>query len=199
MKKTINILVIASLIFVFGTVTPLRSRDTSREIKVKQLALMINDTLRRPALKNKEIGIMSFSNLNNLEEVEPLGRLLQERLAHEMFKLGYRIIEIRLRKSIYYETTKGELNLTRLSEELKRSEFQEIQSLIVGTYIDAGDYIYVNSRFVELETSMVKASGEIKIKKGKYLDKLLRGQTENESTNTEVFERFPTKKNNLIP
>jgi hypothetical protein len=175
------------------------SGNTSRDIDVDALALMLNDSLRRPALKNKEIGILSFANLNNLEEVEPLGRHLQERLSHSLFNLGFRIVEIRLGKQIYFKPLVGELNLTRLKEKLKRTEFAEIQSLIMGTYIDAGDYIYVRSQFIDLESSLIRASGEIKIPKGEYLYKLIKLEKKKKKPTLkerEVYERFPSLRGN---
>lgn len=166
--------------------------DTSRDIDIQTLAFMINDSLRQPALKNQEIGILSFSNLNNLDEVEPLGRLLQERLSHALFDLGFRIVEIRRGKVIDFVPQTGEINLTRLKEKLNRTEFSEIKALIMGTYIDAGDYVYVRSQLVDLENSLIRASGEIKIKKGEYLEKLIRLEKKKKGLkDKEVYERVP--------
>jgi hypothetical protein len=191
--KKIVILSILFLSFVSCISTRGYQGDTTRDININKLALMINDSLRKPALKNKEIGILSFANLNNLEIVEPLGRHLQEKLFHALFELGFRIIEIRLGDHIYFTPLVGELNLTRLKEKLKNTEFKEIKSLIVGTYIDAGDYVYVNSKLVELDNNLVRASGEMKIRKGEYLYKLLKleNETQGYNVNTEVYERFP--------
>ncbi|MCP4218852.1 MAG: hypothetical protein GY765_29740, partial [bacterium] len=118
--------------------------NTARDIHINDLALKLNDSLRRPSLKNKEIGILTFVNLNNLKEAEPLGRHLQEKLSQALFELGFRIVEIRLGKEIRFVPKTGELNLTRLKEKLKRQKFEEIKSLVMGTYIDAGDFIYVS-------------------------------------------------------
>lgn len=170
--------------------------DTFKDIGIKKLAEMLNESLRRPSLKNKEIGILTFTNLNNLEEADPIGRHLQARLAHALFDLGFRVIEIRMGKGIRFEPMLGEINLSReIKEKLKRSEFPEIQSLIVGVYLDAGDYIYVNSRLVELSNSTVRASGEIKIRKGRYLSKLLNMEDDSyfSSKHGEVYERWPVK------
>jgi hypothetical protein len=172
--------------------------NTARDINIKRLAGMLNDSLRKPALKNKEIGILSFANLNHLEEVEPLGRYLQENLSHVLFQLGFRVLEIRLGNHIYFTPAVGELNLTRLKDNLKNTKFEEIKSIIVGTYIDAGDYIYVNSKLIELENSNVRASGEIRIRKGEYLSQLLKPEdgVKTKKDNREVYERFvlPDKK-----
>lgn len=168
-------------------------RNTDKDIPIEKLAYILNDSLRRPALKNQEIGVLTFANLNNLEEAEPLGRRLQEKLSHALFELGFRIVEIRVGKDIRFRPLVGELNLTRVKELLNDSEFAGLKLLVMGTYIDAGDYIYVNGRIVELETAQVKASGEIKIQKGRYLEKLLDIDDEKAADRSEVYERFPVK------
>lgn len=196
MKKISGLLVFCLLLSACATTGYKYRGNTARDIQVKKLALMLNDSLRRPALKNKEIGILTFANLNNLAEAEPLGRHLQEKLSHALFDMGFRIIEIRLGKDIRFIPLVGELNLTRLKELLKRTEFQEIESMVLGTYIDAGDYVYVNAKLVELGNSTVKASSEIRIRKGKYLSKLLdmkEAEEKNTTHKKDVYERFPMK------
>ena len=157
--KTIHILLVFGLVLALlsGCATfgdHRYSGDTNRYIDIKTLALMLNDSLRRPSLKNKEIGILTFADLNNLDDVQPLI---------------------------------GELKLTRLKEILKRTEFAEIKSLVMGTYIDAGDYIYVNGKVVALENSTVMGSGEIKIRKGEYLHKLLNLEEDPLTDKTSVY------------
>lgn len=195
--KRLIIVILSCLMMWHCATTGRYTGNTYRDIEVDDLAYMLNDSLRRPALKNKEIGILSFANLNNLEEVEPLGRHLQERLSHSLFNLGFRIVEIRLGKQIYFKPLVGELNLTRLKEKLKRTEFQEIQSLIMGTYIDAGDYIYVRSELIDMENSLIRASGEIRIPRGKYLHKLIKLEQKKKKTPLKgraVYERYPSLK-----
>jgi len=194
MRKLIILLSVSVLIT--GCTAMYRYRypgSTARDIRIKDLALPLNDSLRRPSLKNKEIAILTFVNLNNLEEAEPLGRHLQEKLGHALFELGFRIIEIRLGKDIRFQPLVGELDLTRVKELLRRSEFPEIESLVMGTYLDAGDYVYVNARLVELSNSTVKASSEIKIRKGEYLYKLLNMEEDDSAGKSDVYERFPLK------
>ncbi len=194
MRKIIILLLASVLIAGCAAMYKYRHHgSTARDIYIKDLALTLNDSMRRPALKNKEIAILTFANLNNLEEAEPLGRHLQEKLAHALFELGFRIIEIRLGKDIRFHPLVGELDLTRLKELLKRTQFPEIQSLVMGTYLDAGDYVHVNARLVELASSTVKASSEIKIRKGAYLYKLLNMEEDDSATKTDVYERFPLK------
>lgn len=192
--KIISVLLAFGLIFSACASNPgFSHRNTDKDIPIEKLAYMLNDSLRRPALKNQEIGILTFANLNNLEQAEPLGRRLQEKLAHALFDLGFRIVEIRIGEDIRFRPLVGELNLTRVKELLNDSKFADLKLLVMGTYIDAGDYIYVNGKIVELETALVKASGEIKIVKGKYLGKLLELDDEKSADRSEVYERFPVK------
>jgi len=189
----ISVLIIALFSVGCETMRPLRG-NTYDDIRIKELADMLNDSLRRPALKNKEIGILTFVNLNDLTEAEPIGRHVQERLSHALFGLGFRIVEIRMAPDIRFQPLTGELNLSRLKEQLKRTTFKEIQSLVLGTYQDAGDYIYVRSQLVELESSLIRASGEIKISKGEYLATLIKIDKKKKPLNKQdVYERFPVK------
>jgi len=196
MKYMIKISVLLAFALIFNACASdpgFSRRNTDKDIPIEKLAYILNDSLRRPVLKNQEIGVLTFANLNNLEEAEPLGRRLQEKLAHALFELGFRIVEIRVGKDIRFRPLVGELNLTRVKELLNDSEFAGLKLLVMGTYIDAGDYIYVNGRIVELETAQVKASGEIKIQKGKYLSKLLELGDEKAGDRSDVYERFPVR------
>lgn len=192
--KKIAVLLIAVLFSLQCATLGKYRGNTSRDIHIKKLALMLNDSLRRPALKNREIGVLSFANLNNLKQVEPLGRHIQEKLAHALFDEGFRIVEIRLDDHVYFVPKVGEINLTRLKEKIKIAGFKDIQALVLGTYLDAGDYVYVNSRLIELENNQVRASGEIKIKKGDYLYKLIGVDGDKKSNKTrEIYERVPVE------
>lgn len=194
MKYMIKISVLLAFGLIFNSCASnpgFSHRNTDKDIPIEELAYVLNDSLRRPALKNQEIGVLTFANLNNLEQAEPLGRRLQEKLSHALFDLGFRIVEIRIGKDIRFRPLVGELNLTRVQELLNESKFAGLKLLVVGTYIDAGDYIYVNGRIVELQTAQVKASGEIKIQKGKYLAKLLEIADDEPADRSDVYERFP--------
>lgn len=191
MKKISILVMFGLLLSSCSTITGFRG-NTAIDIPIKKLALMLNDSLRRPALKNQEMGVLTFVNLNNLDEAGPLGRHLQEKLSYILFDLGFRIIEIRAGKDIRFQPLVGELNMTRINDLLKETKFKDLKLLVMGTYIDAGDYIYVNAKLVELANSMVKANGEIQIKKGKYLGRLLDSNDIKTTDQTELYERFPT-------
>ncbi|HLP47972.1 MAG TPA: FlgO family outer membrane protein [Candidatus Kapabacteria bacterium] len=191
MKKISILVMFGLLLSSCSTITGFRG-NTAIDIPIKKLALMLNDSLRRPALKNQEMGVLTFVNLNNLDEAGPLGRHLQEKLSYVLFDLGFRIIEIRAGKDIRFQPLVGELNMTRINDLLKETKFKDLKLLVMGTYIDAGDYIYVNAKLVELANSMVKANGEIQIKKGKYLGRLLDSNDIKTTDQTELYERFPT-------
>jgi len=165
-------------------------KSSENNIPVKEMSLMLNDSLRVPSLKNKETGVLTFTNLNNLNEAEPLGRYLQERLLYYLFNNGFRLRELRLGKQNKFIPRTGEINITRLKSELNDAGLSKLESIIVGTYIDAGNYYYVNVNLIELKNGLIRASGEIKIEKGKYLEKLV-GLSDKKDNSTNVLERFP--------
>ena len=163
-------------------------------INVDKMCDEIETNLRKPSLKNHEIGILSFVDLNNLDKIDPLGRYLQERVSYGLFKRGFRIVELRNSKNIYFEKEKGEFNLSRFKENLKQESINSIKSIVVGTYVEAGETIYVNAKLIEIENSLVRASAELKFKKGKFLEYLYaykaKKKDKNKINSKEVLERF---------
>jgi len=170
--------------------------EKSYYIPVKKMGTMLNDSLRVPYLKNKETGVLTFANLNELNKTDALGRYLQERLMFYMFKNGFRLKELRLAKHNRYLPKTGEINITRLKSELKESGFGKLESIVVGTYIDAGNHYYVSAKLIELKNGLVRASGEIKITKGKYLDKLTSNK-QDEGKQLITYERKPVLNSNM--
>ncbi len=169
------------------------SSNTGMVIPVKKMGLMLNDSLRIPSLKNKETGVLTFVNLNELDEAEPLGRYLQDRISYYLFENGFRLKELRMGKQNTFIPKTGEINITRLKSELKDAGYAKLESIIVGTYIDAGQYYYVSVKLIELKNSLIRASGEMKVEKGKYLSKLISFENKENKSKEVVYERIPLK------
>ncbi len=190
MRKLV-ILLLFTFVFNSCSLFKIISNNNYQGIPVQKMSLMINDSLRIPSLKNKETGVLTFANLNRLDEAEPLGRYLQEKTSYHLFKNGFRLKELRLGKQNKFIPRTGEINITRLKNELKDAGYGKLESIIIGTYIDAGEYYYVCAKLIELKNSLIRASGEMKIKKGKYLDKLIGHRGESNQTSEIVYERPP--------
>jgi len=195
MKKITFYIIIAvfTLLFFNNCMISSTSYNPDDAINVDKMCDEIEMNLRKPSLKNYEVGILSFVDLNKLDKIDPLGRYLQERVSYELFKRGFRIVELRNSKDIYFEKEKGEFNLSRFKKNLKQESINSIKSIVLGTYIEAGETIYVNAKLIELENSLVRSSAEIKFKKGKFLEYLYAYKTKKKGKskiNTkEVLER----------
>ncbi len=198
MKMYKILLSIFMLIFIFNScIVSKSSSNPDFAINIEKVCNEIENNLRKPSLKNYEIGVLTFVDLNNLDKAEPLGRYLQERVSYGLFKRGFRIVELRNSEQIFFEKNKGEFNLSRLKNELKDKTIESMKSVVVGTYTDAGNTIYVNIKLVELKTSLLRANAELKFKKGKFLENLYFYKTKNTKSKKKknykkVLERFET-------
>jgi hypothetical protein len=200
MKRITGLLCSCAIVWGCGGLAAINS-NPEHAIDTVSLALMLDETIRTPSLKNSEIGVLTFVDLNNLDQADPLGRYLQEKMLFHLFDLGYRVVEMRLGKEFRYAGPNGEILLTRLKTELRNASHRELKSILVGTYIRGGNRIYVSCRLVELETEQVRASGEIFIREGNYLHHLLAGFPEVDKKlsppppetkiKDDIFERFP--------
>ncbi|MDM8518314.1 FlgO family outer membrane protein [Desulfobacterales bacterium HSG16] len=98
----------------------------------------------------------SFVNIDNLEESSTLGRTISEYIGSRLSHHGFKVIEMKLRKSIFMKKAAGEFVLSR---ELKDISVKlQAQAIIVGTYSIGKDVIYVSARVINLEDSTILSS-----------------------------------------
>ncbi len=194
MKKITFLIIIVLFTFFNNCMIGSSSHNPDDAINVDKMCDEIEIKLRNPSLKNYEIGVLSFVDLNKLDKIDPLGRYLQERVSYGLFKRGFRIVELRNSKEIYFEEGKGEFNLSRFKKNLKQDSISNIKSIVLGTYVEAGEMIYVNAKLIEIKNSLVRSSAELKFKKGKFLEYLYDYKTKKKNNNKintkEVLERF---------
>lgn len=75
-----------------------------------------------------------------------LGRTLSEHLGTRLTKNGYKVVELKLRDTIFVKQTEGELMLSREIREIGRSH--EAQAVLVGTYSESRGRVYVTVKLV---------------------------------------------------
>lgn len=189
------ILIICTVLLFAGCAKPVHLSKTSAidPGKIKNLARQLDTSLRKPALKNRESGVMTIVNLNDLEKADIIGRYVQEHLTSELYRLGFRVVEIRQGKNPRYEKKKGETILTRDETALNKEVYPTLKSLFTGTYVDTGSHIYIAAKMIELDTGVVRASGHIKLRKTKELSYMtgIKVEKETKFSDIEVYERFP--------
>jgi TolB-like protein len=106
--------------------------------------------------------IASFVNVNNLEQSSSFGRIIAEQIASRFAQRGQRVIELKLRQnSIFISEGKGEFMLSRDLREISRTH--NASAIVVGTYADGGDRIYISARIVRPTDSIVIAATDVGI------------------------------------
>ncbi len=91
--------------------------------------------------------VASFVNVNNLEESSSFGRIIAEQIASRFAQRGQSVIELKLRQnSIFISEGKGEFMLSRDLREISKTH--NTSAVVVGTYANGGDRLYVSARMV---------------------------------------------------
>jgi len=193
MKHAMRTLAVGFLLSWFLTIA-LAAKTRAGLPDVPLLAQQLDDSLRQPVLKNQELAVLTFVEQDRLDQAQGLGRYLQERLGYELFNLGYRIVEIRLGKTLDIQEGKGEMALSRLKDQLRQQGFTGLKGVIAGTYAVAGRSVYVQARLIDLELGQVRAMGELSCPLGKALNGLLirPPAADGADGGQDVYERYPT-------
>ncbi|VAX21741.1 hypothetical protein MNBD_NITROSPINAE02-818 [hydrothermal vent metagenome] len=130
----------------------------------------ISARVREFDLDNKTIGITTFVELDNLENSSSFGRYISERLASELYKLGFHIRELRQRVDVETSRTRGEFALTR-DGNLLMKKFQ-VDALLAGSYTRVGKKLVASARLVNRDTSHIVSVGAMTINLRKHREVL---------------------------
>lgn len=125
--------------------------------------------VERKSLDNTFI-VTSFSNLENLSETTPFGRLVAENVIHELQVRNWKVFEMRLTKDITINEA-GEFSLSRDVKKIK--EMYKIGGIVTGTYTLAGKHVIVNARVIDINTGLVSSSAQIHMPRDRFVDPLL--------------------------
>lgn len=104
---------------------------------------------------NSTLIISTLVNIDALESSSTLGRLASEQISARFTQKGYRTIELKFRDNVYMAQGQGELMLTREVHELANTH--AAQAVVVGTYAQSRDFIYINLKVIQPNTNTVLA------------------------------------------
>lgn len=104
----------------------------------------------------KRVLVTTVVELNNLEKSSAFGRLLAEQMASRLAQIGISVSELKLRGNLFVSPGQGELILSREIREI--SSNQNADAVLVGTYTDAGDAVYVTVKLVRATDSTVSSA-----------------------------------------
>lgn len=104
---------------------------------------------------DKPVIMATVVNIDALEQTSTLGRLISEQISTRMAQGGSKMLEMKLRNSIYMKRNQGELMLTRELGEVALTH--KAQAIVVGSYAETSDMVFVNVKVVQPNTNYVLA------------------------------------------
>lgn len=116
--------------------------------------------------------VATLVNIDQLEQSSTLGRLISEQVASRMTQLGYGVLELKVRNGIYMKRNEGELLLTREIKEVATTH--NAQAVVVGTYAESSNLVYVNLKIVNPASSVVLAAYDYALPLDKQIQSLIR-------------------------
>lgn len=94
-------------------------------------------------------------NIDALEHSSMLGRVVSEQIATRLAQGGLPVLEMKLRNSVYLKRNQGELMLTRELGEVAGTH--NAQAVVVGSYAETRDTIFINVKVIQPTTNLVLA------------------------------------------
>lgn len=119
------------------------------------------------------IGVTTFVNVDDLYASSTFGRMVGEQLMSELAMKGFDVIELRHTDALQFLDRGGEFALSR-DAGMVRPE-RNLAGVVVGTYVNSPERVYVNARLIDPSTSVVLSAGSVEMSKTPELAKLLRG------------------------
>ena len=110
----------------------------------------------KPTLsKGQSLIVATVVNIDALDKSSTMGRLISEQVAGRFTQAGYRMVEMKFGNAVYVKRDQGELMLTREINNLAKS--YDAQAVVVGTYGESNDFLYVNLKIIQPTTNVVLA------------------------------------------
>lgn len=108
--------------------------------------------------KSEPILVATLVSVDELESSSRMGRSLSEQVAARLTQSGYKVVEVKLRGSLFMKRSEGELLLSREIAQISQS--YRAPAVVVGTYSPAENFVHVNLKVVEADTQLVLAAAD---------------------------------------
>ena len=104
---------------------------------------------------DKPLIMATVVNIDALDQTSTLGRLVSEQISTRMAQGGLKMLEMKLRNSVYLKRNQGELMLTREIGEVAQTH--NAQAVVVGSYAETSDMVFINIKVVQPQSNFVLA------------------------------------------
>lgn len=120
--------------------------------------------------KDYPILVASIVNMNQFNQTSTFGRLIAEHVAARFAQLNYQVVEPKLREDLIIRED-GEFLMTRELKQIAKSV--SAQAVVVGTYVETQQDVFVNLKVVQPETNLVLGAFSYAVPKGKDIKEML--------------------------
>lgn len=156
MKLCYRILLGLSLVWGLSACSFNNEREDVNLVEASYAAVdAINKQLDGRVDKTRPIIVTSFVNVDDLSQSSSLGRIVGEQFASRLSQLGYLVIEMKMRDTVFIQEKNGEFMLSRKLREI--SAEHQADGIVVGTYAVGKDHAYVTARVVQASDSTLVA------------------------------------------
>ncbi len=100
--------------------------------------------------------VATLVNIDKLDQSSTLGRLISEQVSSRLVQLGYGAVELKIRNSVFMKQNEGEFMLTREIQDVANAH--NAQAVIIGTYAESADFVYVSLKVVNPANSYILAA-----------------------------------------
>ena len=111
--------------------------------------------LRGKLADDKPLIMATIVNIDALEQTSMLGRLVSEQVSTRLAQGGLKMLEMKLRNSVYLKRNQGELMLTREIGDVAHTH--NAQAVVVGSYAETREAVFVNIKVIQPTTNLVLA------------------------------------------
>jgi TolB-like protein len=112
---------------------------------------------------DKPLIMATIVNIDALEQTSTLGRLVSEQVSSRLAQGGLKMLELKLRNTVYLKRSQGELMLTREIGEVAHTH--DAQAVVVGSYADTPDAVFVNVKVIQPTSNFVLAGHDFVLQK----------------------------------
>ncbi len=123
--------------------------------------------------EDKTVIMATVVNIDSLDYSSTLGRLVSEQVSTRLAQGGLRMIEMKLRNNVYLKRDQGELMLTREIGEVAHAH--NAQAVVVGSYAETRDTVFVNLKVIQPATNQVLAGHDFVLAKEATIRSMLQG------------------------
>lgn len=127
--------------------------------------------LKGKLASDKPLIMATIVNIDSLEQTSTLGRLVSEQIATRLAQGGLNMLEMKLRNSVYLKRNQGELMLTREIGEVAHTH--NAQAIVVGSYAETSDTVFVNIKVIQPNTNFVLAGQDFVLAKESIVRSML--------------------------